>query len=400
MAYFQRIVLFFTIVLAIVAASPGNAVAQTYRWDGTGPWCNGTCGSNETEITRSDVSPGSPPAYNGPPFGAPCTVGTKALCQSTPGRSCRWDGTAPACEGSCRSDETPSTPPLNSNSGAACWTGDKVYCCKKEDVATTTGQPLLLVVPPTLRYDAVWQKSKPEQTWVRGWTLADYNKKRNEMNSKGWRIVTQQAYDIGSNQIRYDAVWKQGGSAQAYVLGWAPDDFTKKWEQMYSQGWRVLTQQAYDIGGGKIRYDAVWQKGGPDQTWLRGWATEHYDRKWREMNSQGWRIVTQQAYDIGGGKIRYDSVWKRGGPDQDHVQGWAVGVYAIKWNEMNSQGWRVLTQQAYTIDGVIRYDAVWQKGGPEQQWIRGWAPEHYDGKWREMNSQGWRIVLQQIYNIN
>jgi hypothetical protein len=106
--------------------------AQTCRWAGTAPFCSGECGINETEITRLDAIPDfwTPPFVNvNPPFGSSCWTGTKALCCNTPGRTCRWDGTAPFCDGGCRAGETQETPPEGSSSGRACWTGSKVYCC-------------------------------------------------------------------------------------------------------------------------------------------------------------------------------------------------------------------------------------------------------------------------------
>lgn len=119
------------------------ASAQSCRWDGTAPFCNGSCGGNEVEVTRLDGIPDFwvPPFVNmNPPFGKNCATGTKALCCSSPGRACRWDGTAPFCSGSCRSNETKSTPPPGTSSGAACVTGSKVYCCTK---LGTSGQMLV-----------------------------------------------------------------------------------------------------------------------------------------------------------------------------------------------------------------------------------------------------------------
>ena len=54
----------------------------------------------------------------------------------TPGSSCYWDGTAPACKGKCAADEI--TPQSASDAddarypgfGASCITGVKTYCCK------------------------------------------------------------------------------------------------------------------------------------------------------------------------------------------------------------------------------------------------------------------------------
>src|SRR5688500_14848258 len=119
---------------ALVALDAPRTAAQTCRWDGTSPFCDGECGANETEITRLDAIPPhwtAPYVNVNPPFGSNCFTGTKALCCSTPGRTCRWDGTAPFCEGECTSDEVKADPPPGSSQGHTCWSGSKVYCCTK-----------------------------------------------------------------------------------------------------------------------------------------------------------------------------------------------------------------------------------------------------------------------------
>lgn len=160
----QALSLVFAILLSI--ASIPDAHAQSCRWDGTAPLCAGACGGNETEVTRLGSLPDYwiPPFVNqNVPFGSNCATGTKALCCSTPGRSCRWDGTAPFCEGACWAGEVAAQPPAGSSSGSACWTGSKVYCC------STTGsvsQPLTgardcAYGPDTCVQGFVWREAGP-----------------------------------------------------------------------------------------------------------------------------------------------------------------------------------------------------------------------------------------------
>lgn len=136
----------FAFSVILLLASLSEASAQC-RWDGTSPICNGSCGGGEEEMTRLGTWPGhwTPPIVNPGtnPFGATCVTGSKALCCRT-GRTCRWDGTAPFCDGGCRSDEVEATPPSGSSSGSSCWTGSKVYCCTK---LASTASPLTLLVP-------------------------------------------------------------------------------------------------------------------------------------------------------------------------------------------------------------------------------------------------------------
>lgn len=143
------------------------ADAQTCRWSGTAPFCSGECGGNETEVTRLDGIPDFwvPPFVNQNfPFGSNCVTGTKALCCSTPGRTCRWDGTAPFCDGECRPGETQVQPPPGSSSGSACLTGSKVYCCSSSIGRTRqplTGARDCSYGPDTCIQGFVWREAIP-----------------------------------------------------------------------------------------------------------------------------------------------------------------------------------------------------------------------------------------------
>jgi hypothetical protein len=119
------------------------AAAQACSWQGTSPFCSGSCGAGESEQTREGSDPGFIDNSTGGaiPFGASCLTGTKALCCKTPRSTCRWAGTAPFCDGQCSGSETKQTPPEGSSSGNSCWTGSKVYCCTSQP--SSSGQPLV-----------------------------------------------------------------------------------------------------------------------------------------------------------------------------------------------------------------------------------------------------------------
>ena len=164
--YAGKILALIVFAFALFTMDIPLVAAQSCRWAGTSPFCSGECSGGETELTRLDSIPDFwvPPFVTvDPPFGSNCLTGTKALCCSTPGRICRWDGTAPFCNGSCRSNETQSEPPPGSSSGRACWTGSKVYCC------TSTGSVLLPLTgsrdcsygPDTCIQGFVWRGAGP-----------------------------------------------------------------------------------------------------------------------------------------------------------------------------------------------------------------------------------------------
>lgn len=139
----------FALLLLLLACVTATQVqAQACRWDGTAPFCDGECGADESDTMRSAVGgPGIDRIESVNRFGNDCATGTKALCCKTPGRSCRWDGTAPFCDGGCRAGESPAEPPPDSSSGMACATGSKVYCCRVTS-APPIHQPFGTTPPP------------------------------------------------------------------------------------------------------------------------------------------------------------------------------------------------------------------------------------------------------------
>ena len=68
------------LLLGLVLAS-GPSAAQSRRWDGTTPVCDGACKPWERQLARASSSDGHH-TFESPPFGNACATGTKALCET------------------------------------------------------------------------------------------------------------------------------------------------------------------------------------------------------------------------------------------------------------------------------------------------------------------------------
>jgi hypothetical protein len=157
-----------------------------------------------------------------------------------------------------------------------------------------------------------------------------------------------QACDVGSGQIRYDGVWEPSANQQEFAFAYAQHDFAAKFDQEIAAGFHVTHMQAYDIGGGQIRYDGTWDVGSSGQTRAIGWAFNDFVARWDKEQQLGRRLVMRQAYDIGGGQIRYDGVWEPGTNGQQRSIGFALQPFANKFNEHTSSGgMHMVMMQAY-----------------------------------------------------
>jgi len=79
-------------------------------------------------------------------------------------------------------------------------------------------------------------------------------------------------------------------------------------EEMFKKiCWRVVFQAHFPpylmetivVGGGQIRYDAVWEAGGRGADWVRGWGFNDLVRHLEEETAAGRALAHLQGYDIG-----------------------------------------------------------------------------------------------------
>jgi hypothetical protein len=260
------------------------------------------------------------------------------------------------------------------------------------------------LIDPAVLYFGVFGTGERSQTRALGWAMNDFAQRFNQETSANRRCVHMQAIDIGGGQIRYDGVWEPAnGVQQTRALGWAMNDFAKRFNDELAAGRRCIHMQAIDIGGGQIRYDGVWESGGNrEQSRALGWALNDFAQRFNDELAAGKRCVHMQAIDIGGGQIRYDGVWEQGnGVQQSRAIGWAINDFAKRFNDELAAGKRCVHMQAYDLGGgQVRYDGVWESGGNrEQSRVIGWAFQHLIGRCDQEASAGKRLVHLQAYDI-
>ncbi|EKM55942.1 uncharacterized protein PHACADRAFT_256901 [Phanerochaete carnosa HHB-10118-sp] len=120
-----------TTFLIIFAAAVMVAHARDCKWSGTAPFCSGTC---TDEPYLYEVTKGC----GGGDSGSECWSGYKAFCctERDDCENCYWDGTAPACDGSCPHGKQLATDLCGD--GARCAVGLKAYCAPNNEASKTS----------------------------------------------------------------------------------------------------------------------------------------------------------------------------------------------------------------------------------------------------------------------
>jgi hypothetical protein len=251
------------------------------------------------------------------------------------------------------------------------------------------------LVEPAVLYYGVFGAGSRSQTKAISWALNDFAWRFDQELKAGRHCTHMQAYDIGGGQIRYDGIWdKAEGVQQSRAIGWAIKDFAARFDQELKAGRHCTHMQGYDIGGGQIRYDGIWEKAGDvQQSRAISWAITDFAARFDQELKAGRHCTHMQAYDIGGGQIRYDGIWESGGDKgQARAIGWAFNHFVGRWEAELAQGRRLVHLQAYDIGGgQLRYDGIWEKAPGQQQRVLALPLATFADHFDELTSSGHHV---------
>ena len=253
-------------------------------------------------------------------------------------------------------------------------------------------------------YSAVWESGDRGTTRAIGWGFSDFVPRFDAEIAAGHHLVHMQAYDLGGGQIRWDAVWESGGRRTTRALGWAFSDFVPRFDAELAAGHQLVHMQAYDLGGGQMRWDAVWEAGRSNRprgtTRALGWTLSDFPARFSAEIAGGHHLVHMQAYDLGGGQIRWDGVWEPGDRGTSFVLGWGLQDFGAQFARETAAGRHLVHLQAYDLGGgAMRYDGVWEAGDRASSGVMGWGFNDFVGQLEQEGGSGRRLVHQQAYDV-
>jgi Polyglycine hydrolase-like, structural repeat len=196
-------------------------------------------------------------------------------------------------------------------------------------------------------YTAVWEPGNRDTSRAIGWGMQDFAARFNTEIAAGRHLVHMQAYDLGGGQIRWDGVWEAGQRKTSRAIGWGMQDFAARFNREIAAGRHLVHMQAYDLGGGQIRYDGVWEAGRRGTDCVIGWGFNDLVRHLEQEDAAGRTLVHLQPYDIGDGQIRYDGVWENNpaGRQQTRILAETIYPFAARFNTEVAGGRHLVMMQ-------------------------------------------------------
>ncbi|WP_147451940.1 hypothetical protein [Corallococcus sp. CA041A] len=243
-------------------------------------------------------------------------------------------------------------------------------------------------------FTAVWEPSTQSEIQAYARTYADYREKYDQLWSQGWRLHTLQPYVVGT-QVLYNAVWRPSTEGEFQLYGATYTAFRAKYDELWPQGWRLKILQPYVVSG-QTYYTAVWRPSTEGEIQVYGATYASYRSTYDSLWPQGWRLKLLQPYVVNG-QTYYTAVWRPSTEGEVQVYGVTYASYRATYDSLWPQGWRLKLLEPYVVNGQTLYTAVWRPGTAGELQLYASDYSGYRGSYDELWPQGWRLKILRAY---
>ncbi|RUS32404.1 hypothetical protein BC938DRAFT_475490 [Jimgerdemannia flammicorona] len=179
--------------------------------------------------------------------------------------------------------------------------------------ATTCQPPTWTSNPDTMmKLTAALVLSNDSETSVFDLPHPNYQAKYDELWSQGWRVKVLRARVSSGNQTLYTAVWRQTGEYEAQYYGLEFAAFKAKYDELSGKnlGMEFLTQY---VVGDAVYYSAIWRPVPANTSEM-----QDFKAKYDQLYLQGWRLHILETY-VHKAQILYSATWRTSTVDENQV---------------------------------------------------------------------------------
>ncbi len=179
------------------------------------------------------------------------------------------------------------------------------------------------------------------------------------------------------------------------------DEYQQTFDDLGAQGYRLVHVNGHAVDG-EDRYAAIWfQGGGPAWQARHRLTADEYQQTFDDLGSQGYRLIHVSGYSIDG-EDRYAAIWiQEDGPAWQARHRLTADEYQQTFDDLGSQGYRLAKVSGYCANGQDRYAAIWiQEDGPAWQARHRLTADEYQQTFDDLGAQGYRLDHVSGYNVN
>ncbi len=197
----------------------------------------------------------------------------------------------------------------------------------------------------TLEYSGVWRAGSGVSKIQMGTTWAAFTSEWSTLSGQGYRLLDLEVFTDLNGNLKYAGVYGAGNWGYYLIAGLTQAAFNTKWSEYGGQGYRLVDVEVYKSGG-TTYYAGVFKyvgSGGYALWHSTSWS--NFTSKWSEMSSQGYRLVDLDTDGTGNNTI-YSGTFLAGS------DGYAL--YESNWNAFNSYWNHVSSRGLRLVDFNVR----------------------------------------------
>jgi CubicO group peptidase (beta-lactamase class C family) len=229
-----------------------------------------------------------------------------------------------------------------------------------------------------------------------------YESKLEELKTKGFRPVDIEV--LGGTSRKYACIWRKNSDGRAWEVRTKLTDseFSTKWEEMKTKGFRPIDQECHQAGG-TTYFGAIWMKNTENLKWvsLRKLTSEEFAQKF-DLYKAAYIPVDVDVYQIGG-TTYYSVIWvenknnlawveKRNIPQSD---------FGTQFDEYSGKGYRLYSTESYERNGQQEYATIWVKEPQARSWYarRDMDATNFHNWWLRYADLGYRLEDIEVYKV-
>ena len=259
---------------------------------------------------------------------------------------------------------------------------------KLEDRCLLAADPLVFD-PDEVAWNSI--RNYSQDAWV------DYfNENKDEF------IPTDVEVDVVNGEVKFGATWQRNLDNRAWEQ-WhllTSDQFGDKWQDLNSRGFRLVDQEAYTVGG-RLRYSGLWVENTEKYKWAsyRNLSSEAFSEKFEELKDDH-IIIDVEAY-TSGARTLYAMVWveNREGLAWAEHRNMTQAQFESRFDQYKDQ-YRVLDVESYRRNGQQQYAATWVENENNRGWFTyyGMTSTGWVNRWNQMLDRGYRPIDYEVYD--
>jgi CubicO group peptidase (beta-lactamase class C family) len=177
-----------------------------------------------------------------------------------------------------------------------------------------------------------------------------------------------------------------------------PAQYQSEFDNWSAKGYRLTSLCGYTRAGQEL-YAAIWNKiSGPAWVARHGLSAADYQAAFNDMSSNGYRLVSISGYGVGN-HAKFAAIWdKSTGGAWTAKHNMTAAQYQQAFDDYSKQGYRLQYVSGYVVNGTEYFAAIWEKTSGGAMIVKhNMTATQYQQAFNNYTSQGYVLKLVSGY---